>query len=103
MYYNRVMMPAVDVGISMGEVMSWKLSGSGNLTKDVWAKKNPFKVIPLSYNGSTMVDAEGNMIKKSTITYLTGRNLQTCSQKYTPVFTWARCGCLITQSRTPCP
>jgi hypothetical protein len=72
MYYNRVMMPAVDVGISMGEVLSWKLSGSANLTKDVWAKKNPFKVIPLSYNGSTMVDAEGNMVKKSTITYLTG-------------------------------
>ncbi len=72
MYYNRVMMPALDIGLGLGEVMSWKLSASANLTKDLLDKKNAMKIIPITDGVNTVMDVEMNMIKKSTVTYLTG-------------------------------
>jgi hypothetical protein len=52
MYYNRVYVPTFDLGIQMGEVLSWKVSANANLTKDFWGKDD--------------------MVKNSTVTYLTG-------------------------------
>jgi len=72
MYYNRVMMPALDIGIGIGEVLSWKLSGSANLTKDLLAPRDYMSVMLLTDGVSTVYDVEMNMIKKSTVTYLTG-------------------------------
>ncbi|OHD62729.1 MAG: hypothetical protein A2176_12920 [Spirochaetes bacterium RBG_13_51_14] len=52
MYYNRVYIPTLDLGIQMGEVLSWKVSGNANITKDFRGKSD--------------------LMKNSTVTYLTG-------------------------------
>jgi hypothetical protein len=52
MYYNRVYTPTFDLGIQMGEVLSWKVSANGNFTKDFWGTND--------------------LIKNPTVTYLTG-------------------------------
>ncbi|MBN2159126.1 MAG: hypothetical protein JW807_07005 [Spirochaetes bacterium] len=52
MYYNRVYVPALDLGIGIGEVLSWKVSANANITEDHWGKKD--------------------LVKNSTVTYLTG-------------------------------
>ncbi len=43
MYYNRVMIPTLDMGIGMGNVMSWKISASANFTKDFYGKSDGIK------------------------------------------------------------
>ncbi len=52
MYYNRVYVPTFDLGIQMGEVLSWKVSANANFTRDFWGKDD--------------------LIKNPTVTYLTG-------------------------------
>jgi len=52
MYYNRVMVPTLDLNIGIGEVLSWKVSANANFTKDFYGKRD--------------------LIKNSTVTYLTG-------------------------------
>ena len=52
MYYNRVYQPSLDLGIQIGEVLSWKVSGNAQITSDFWGKRD--------------------LVKNSTVTYLTG-------------------------------
>lgn len=52
MYYNRVLVPTFDLGIQMGDVLSWKVSSNANFTRDFWGKND--------------------LIKNPTVTYLTG-------------------------------
>ncbi len=52
MYYNRVMVPTLDMNIGFGEVLSWKVSANANFTKDFYGKMD--------------------LVKNSTVTYLTG-------------------------------
>ncbi|HOD16532.1 MAG TPA: hypothetical protein PKI31_17570 [Spirochaetota bacterium] len=52
MYYNRTYVPTFDLGIQMGEVLSWKVSANANFTRDFWGKDD--------------------LIKNPTVTYLTG-------------------------------
>jgi hypothetical protein len=52
LYYNRVQIPTLDLGIGMGDVLSWKVSANANFTKDLWGKND--------------------LKKNSTVTYLTG-------------------------------
>ena len=43
MYYNRVYVPTFDLGIQMGEVLSWKVSANANFTRDFWGKDDLIK------------------------------------------------------------
>lgn len=52
MGYNRVMIPTFDMGVGIGEVLSWKVSANANITKDFYGRKD--------------------LIKNSSVTYLTG-------------------------------
>jgi hypothetical protein len=52
MSYNRVYIPTLDLGIGLGEVMSWKVSANANFTKDFYGRKD--------------------LIKNPSVTYLTG-------------------------------
>ena len=52
LYYNRVYVPTLDLGIAMGDVLSWKVSANANFTEDFWGKRD--------------------LIKNPTVTYLTG-------------------------------
>lgn len=52
MYYNRIYQPSLDLGIQIGEILSWKVSGNAQITKDFWGKSD--------------------LVKNSTVTYLTG-------------------------------
>jgi hypothetical protein len=52
MSYNRVYVPTFDLGVGLGEVMSWKVSANANFTQDFYGKKD--------------------LIKNPTVTYLTG-------------------------------
>jgi hypothetical protein len=52
LYYNRVHVPTLDLGIAMGDVLSWKVSSNANFTRDFWGKFD--------------------LKKNSTVTYLTG-------------------------------
>ncbi len=52
LYYNRVHIPTLDLGIAIGDVLSWKVSSNANFTRDLWGKFD--------------------LKKNSTVTYLTG-------------------------------
>jgi hypothetical protein len=72
LYYNRVMMPTLDLGIGIGEVLSWKLSANTTLTRDLISTKKSTKISALSDGTNTLLDVEMDVVKKSTVTYLTG-------------------------------
>lgn len=70
MTYNRTLMPTLDMGIGVGQVLTWKVSANASLTRNFWNKKNTTKIFAMP--GSTLIEYDAETIKKSTVTFLTG-------------------------------